>query len=687
MERIAAWSARHKVTAIGGWLALAVLAVVVGGLLGGGSLSTSDPGEAGRAERILDAQPVWVPTQENILVTGPDRGAAAQDLLASLPATGAVAVRTAVPGLVTFQFAGPDPDYARKYDAAVAAVQAVRERHPGARLDQAGDRSLSLAVDDSLKADFHRTEQLSLPLTLVILVLVFGSLIAAGLPLLLAGTAVAATFGLLQLLDNVVPVNSASSAMILLIGMAVGVDYSLFALRRYREERLADRDVPTALRITARTSGRVILVSGVTVILCLSGLLFTGLDVFRGLTLGAALVVGLSVLGSVTVLPALLSALGPWVDRARVPWLGRRRTTARESRFWATVAGTVVRRPALWGGLAALLLVLLAVPALRLHPQDAARTESLPRSVPTVDSALRMQAVYPGASAPAWVTVWRPDGAPVDVGAAVAGLHAAAGGSIREPITVDVVGTATLIRVPLAGKGTDPVSYRALTDLRERILPATVGRLAGVDFAVGGRTAIAHDFAAQLSARALWVVALVVLLALVLLVVAFRNVLLALASILLNLLSIAAALGVLTWVFQDGHFERALGFTSYGGVVGWLPLFMFVMLLGLSMDYHIFILSRIRERGSIVAGTATSAGVVTSAAVIMVAVFGVFVTLSAIEYKMLGIGMAMAILIDATLVRGVLLPAALALLGRRALPRVTAADASAGSAPSLPVRS
>lgn len=664
-----------------------MLAVVVGGSLAGGSLSTSDPGEAGRSERVLNAQPVWVPTQEFVLVTGPDREAAASELVSALAGTGAVAVRIAAPGLVTFQIAGPDPDFDAGYDAAVAAVRAVAARHPAARLDQAGDRSLSLAVDESLKADFHRTEYVSLPLTVVILVLVFGSLIAAGLPLLLAASAVAATFGLLQLLDNVVPVNSATSAMILLIGMAVGVDYSLFALRRYREELRAGREVLDALRVTARTSGRVILVSGVTVILCLSGLLLTGLDVFRGLTVGAALVVGLSVLGSVTVLPALLAALGPRVDRARVPWLGRRRTAVRESRFWARVAAVVVRRPALWGGLATLLLVLLAWPALHLHPQDAARTQSLPRTVATVDSAVRMQQAYPGASAPAWVTVWRRDGSPVDVSAAVAGLHSAAGGSIREPISVDQVGAATLIRVPLAGAGTDPQSYRALTDLRERILPATVGRVAGAEYAVGGRTAIAHDFAAQLRARARWVVALVLLLAFVLLVAAFRNVLLALASILLNLLSIAAALGVLTWVFQDGHFAGVLGFTSYGGVVGWLPLFMFVMLLGLSMDYHIFILSRIRERGSVVSGTAASAGVVTSAAVIMVAVFGVFVTLSAIEYKMLGVGMAMAILIDATLVRGVLLPAALTLLGRREQPVVTAADASAGSAPSEPARS
>ena len=714
VARIVAWSTRHRAVTILAWFLLVAVAIVGGGLLAGGSVNSTDPGEAGRAERIINRPGVDVPTSENVLiqaragaapfVANAELGRTTADLVTTLTRTGAVTQvrsplaadhqglisRDGTAGLVTFQIAGPIEEFDSHYTAATGAVQAVAARHPAVRVAQAGDHSLSKAVDESIKDDFHRAEYVSLPLTVVILVVVFGSLLAAGIPLLLAATSVAATFGLLQVVDNVVPVNSAASSMILLIGMAVAIDYSLFYLRREREERLAGRSVRDALRVAASTSGRVVVVSGCTVIVCLSGLIFTGLDVFRGVAAGVALVVGLAVLGSATVLPALLAALGHWVDRARVPWLGRRRTTARESKLWWGIASVVVRRPLRWGGLAGLLLVVIALPALGMHLQDAARTESLPRSVPTVDAAVRLQEKFPGAASPAWVVLWNPSGDPVDtpaVRAAIDGLRTRSLGPVSVD-RLDPAGRVLMVRVPLAGAGTDEVSNAALSTLRQRVLPASFGQLAGVKYAVAGRTAIAHDFAVQLRSHAALVIGFVLALALALLLWTFRSPALALASIGLNLLSIAAALGVLTWIFQDGHLGSVLGFTSYGGVVGWLPLFMFVLLFGLSMDYHIFILSRIRERraagadygSAIIGGIGTSAGVVTSAAVIMISVFGVFVSLTAIEYKMLGIGMAVAILIDATIVRGVLLPAAIALLGRRAWP----ADSEPSRVPEIP---
>jgi RND superfamily putative drug exporter len=422
--------------------------------------------------------------------------------------------------------------------------------------------------------------------------------------------------------------------------------------------------------------------------LCLTGLLFTGLDNFRGLTVGTVLVVGLAMVGSVTVLPALLALLGRRVDTGRIPWLGRRRTTATQSRAWSAMAHAVVRRPLLWGGAATLTLVIVALPAIGMRLQDPAVTNSLPRSVPAVDAAVRMQQAFPGAPTPARVVIWDKQssgGGGVDSPAVrtaiddLRGKIAASGGALAEPISVVKVDRVLVVRIPLAGSGTDTTSNRALQTLREQALPATLGRVEGIDYAVAGRTAIAYDFAGRLTSRTPVVFAFVLILAFILLVVAFRSLAIPLVSIALNLLSIGAAYGMLTWVFQDGHLASVLGFASYGGVVGWLPLFMFVMLFGLSMDYHIFILSRIRERwtagagprDAIVGGIGSSAGVVTSAAVIMTAVFTVFITLTAIEYKMLGVGMAVAILIDATIVRGVLLPAAMALLGTRAwaLPR------------------
>ncbi|MFI9581498.1 MMPL family transporter [Streptomyces sp. NPDC052236] len=719
VEAVSGWSARHPFRAITAWLLLVVVAVMSSALAGASPAPHSDPGEAGRAQDLVNAQDAGDSIRESVLIqagTEKERRAATADLVATLrripdaahdigsPLGGSSvggsaaedsAAGASAPGgspaganggrwvsqdgrshLVTFEVPGPDARFEAHYESALAAVEEVRDRHPRTRIAQAGDRSLSQAVNEGIQGDMKRAETTALPLTLLILLFVFGSLIAAGLPLLLAGTAVAAAFGLLEFAAQWVPFNSAASAIVLLIGMAVGIDYSLFSLRRVREERAAGRSVREALAIASRTSGHAVLVSGLTVMVCMTGLLLTGIDVFKGLTLGTLLVVGLAVLGSVTVLPALLSALGDRVDRARVPWLGRRRTAAGQSRVWTSIARAVVRRPLLTGSAAALALVVLTLPAFSIHLQDAAQTQSLrPGVSAAVDAAIRMQRAFPGAPTPARVVV---SADTPEVRAAVDRLHAEAAaseGALREPITAVPVGGTLVVRVPLGGTGTDPASVRALHTLRDVALPATVGQIDGVSYAVAGRTATPYDFARQVRERTPAVFAFVLALAFVVLLVAFRSVAIPLVSIALNLLSIGAAYGVLAWIFQDGHLESVLGFNSYGGVVSWLPLFMFIILFGLSMDYHIFILSRIRERWfaggvnpkeAIVGGIGASAGVVTSAAAIMTGVFSVFVILSAIEYKMLGVGMAVAILIDATVVRGVLLPAAMALLGERA---------------------
>jgi putative drug exporter of the RND superfamily len=715
VERVAGWSIRHRAWAIGGWLALVVVALLAGAVFSGPAARTDDPGESGQVKRVLNAQESYEPILENVLVQRRDadsaRGGfrddpalvqATEDLVAELARTpGAVTgLRTPLDpgaerqvsadgraGLVTFFVAGPNEEMDAHFDAVVGAVQRVAERNGDVRVVQAGDVSLSRAVDDAVKADLARSERTSLPITLGILLLVFGALVAAAIPLLLAATTVVGTFSLIAVLERWVAVNSAVSSMILLIGMAVGIDYSLFYLRRAREERAAGHGVDRSLRIASRTSGRVIVVSGVTVIVCLCGLLFSGLDVFRGLTLGTALVVGLSVVASVTVLPAVLAALGHRVDKGRLPWVGRRRTTVVESRRWAALARAVVNRPKVWGGAAVVALLVMAAPALDLRLQDAAVVDSLPRSAPTVDAAIRMQEAFPGAPTPARVAVWDVDGAgrgrtgSPEVAAAVDALRQriadgdgpSAGPVSTGPVSTVQVDEVLVVRVPLAGSGTDEVSGAALERLREVVLPATLGEVEGIDYAVGGRTAFAEDFREQLTSRAALVVGFVLVLAFVLLLVVFRSLAVALVSIVLNLLSLGAAYGVLTWVFQGGAGSSLLGFTPYGGVAGWLPLFMFVVLFGLSTDYHVFVLSRIRERrlagattrDAVVGGIAGSAGVVTSAAVIMTAVFSVFVTLSAIENKMMGVGMAVAVLIDATVVRGVLLPAAVAVLGER----------------------
>ncbi|WP_307792856.1 MMPL family transporter [Glycomyces niveus] len=689
---IADWSARHRAFAIGGWLALVALAVLSGALPLGEQASATDPGEAGVAENRIDAAGGYA-VRENVLITGPGTAAAVADLVTALEAAPDAVADIGSPlsdhgerwqsggaALVTFTILGPDAAYDANNAAVLAAVADVRAEHPGTELLQAGDATLSGAVDAGIKDDMRRAETTSLPLTVLVLLAVFGSLLAAGLPLLLAATSVAGAFGLLALLGHWVPFNGAGSAIVLLVGMAVGIDYSLFYLRRFREERAAGHDPATALRTTARTSGHVVAASGLTVIVCMAGLLITGIDVLKGLALGTALVVALAVIGSVTFLPALLALLRHRVDAARLPWLGKRRIQAAPSRFWARTAAAVVRRPLITGGLAAVFLLIAATPVIGLRLQDAAVTASLPPGASTaVDAARTMHDHFPGAATSARVVITPGAGDTLDqaeLDTAVAALHdqaAASDGRLLEPITTTALGDALVIRVPLAGDTTGPEADAALAHLRDHALPNAFART-GTEHAVTGKTALPHDFTEQLTARTPYVIAFILLLAFALLAVTFRSWAIPLASIALNLLSIGAACGALAWVFQGGHLETLLGFTSYGGVVSWIPLFMFIILFGLSMDYHIFVLSRVAERrlagaprhDAITGGIAASAGVVSSAALIMTGVFSVFVTLSAIEYKMLGLGMALAILIDATIVRGVLLPAALALMGDRA---------------------
>ena len=525
-QRLVAWSIGHRVKVLLGWLALVLVAVVAGGLVPGDDALGRDPGESGQAQQVLRDQESYEPSLENVLIQrngsegrafADDTGmrAATQDLVTTLRGLpGAVAdLRSPLDddaqvskdgrsGLVTFFVAGPDNQMSEHYTAVVDAVAKVEKRHPEIRLAQAGDRSLNRAVDDAVQDDFGRAEKFSLPLTAVILLIVFGSLLAASIPLLLAATTSIATFGLMAAIGKVMSINSATSSMILLVGVAVSIDYSLFYLRREREERAAGKSVGQALQIAARTSGRVVVVAGLTVILCIAGLLFTGLDNFRGLTVGTAVVVGLAVLGSVTALPALpalpalLALLGDRVEKLRVPWLGRRRTAADRSKVWFAVAQALVRRPVLWGGAAVLALLVMALPAMGMRLQDAGPTNSLPRSVATVDAAARMQEAFPGAASPAKVVI-SGEVSRTALDRSIAQLHsqvASHADLFAEPLSVRQVDDVTVVRVPLAGGGTDDRSNRGLETLRKDVLPDTVGKISGAEFAVSGRTAFAYDF-------------------------------------------------------------------------------------------------------------------------------------------------------------------------------------------------
>ncbi len=732
--RAGAWSARRPWLAILLWTTFVVLSAVLGGAAGTQQLTGAQQlvGESARAERLLEDAGYQVPAAEYVLVqhpTGPNRGAdfdaAVGDVADAVAATGLAAdVRSPLlPGgealrsadqrsaLVTFAVEG-EPDQAGEVIGQIEeAVADAAARHPGLSIEQFGAASSSKALEETLGRDFERAHTLSIPLSLGILVLTFGALVAAVLPVALALTAFAAALGLMAFTSHLWAVDQSATVVMLLIGLAVGVDYSLFYLKREREERARGRSTREAIAIASATSGRAVLVSGITVVVAVAGMFLTGIGTFVGMAQAAVLVVATAVLGSLTVLPATMSLLGDRVEKLRIPLLHRLRRTGQESRFWSVVVRASLRRPVLATALTAGLLVLLAVPALDLRTSQPG-ADDLPADNPVVQTYDRIQAAFPGGPTPAQVVIRADDVSDPALLAAVERLTAEAidAGAAQQPVgvTVEEEKGLVLVDLPLPGDGDGPAAEAAVRELREDIVPGTVGGVAGADVAVSGGAASSLDFNTALADRAPWVIAFVLALAFVLLLASFRSVVVAVKAILLNLLSVAAAYGVLVATFQWGWGESLLGFESTGSITSWIPLFLFVVLFGLSMDYHVFILSRIRELvdggtrtpDAIRRGITSTAGVVTSAAVIMVAVFSTFATLSQVSMKQLGVGLAVAVLLDATVVRGVLLPASMRLLGERNwylprwlgwLPRIdhgSAAGSSAGTtvpAPRPPV--
>jgi uncharacterized membrane protein YdfJ with MMPL/SSD domain/pimeloyl-ACP methyl ester carboxylesterase len=693
--RMGRWSANHWKTATFGWLAIVVVAFGIGGMVGtkNPNPTTSGPGESGRMDRILHAE-FKRPAAENVLIQSrtatagtPAFDAAVKDVVARVSREADVRnVRSPLaPGnrdqvskdghsaLVGFDIRGEFDKAPEKVDPIIKAVAAAQAAHPGFFIGEMGDGSAPKAVEDQAGKDLGKAGMLSLPITLIILVVTFGALVAAGIPLLLALTAVFATFGLVAAASQVLPMAIQVPALVLLVGLAVGVDYSMFYLRREREERAKGRSERAALEVAAATSGRSVLISGLTVMVAMAGMFVVGDKTFASFAVATMLVVAVAMVGSLTVLPALLARLGDNVDRIR---FRRRRPNGGQGRVWGWIVDRVVRRPALSAAISAGLLLLLALPAIQLRMADPS-PETYPAHLEVVKTYKRMQQAFPGSALPANVIVKTVDVNAPAVREAISKLErrALASGRAREPITIAVnkAGTVANITLPIKGSGTDKQADASLRLLRETIIPQTVGALPNTEAGVTGLTAQWKDSSDQVRSALPLVVAFVLVFAFALMLVAFRSVVVALKAIVLNCLSVAAAYGILVLVFQHGVGKDLLGFTDTSGVSPVIPLLLFVILFGLSMDYHVFIVSRIRERfqrgatmdEAISDGIRSTANVVTSAAVVMVCVFAVFATLSMLFYKQFGVGLAAAILIDATIVRGVLLPATMKLLGDR----------------------
>ncbi len=697
--RAGRWSAKHRKTAVFGWLAFVIIAFVLGGAIGQKSIADEDYGNG--SSRVADQaianadypdssdEQVLVQGKGSVKVGDPAFTAAVDDVVTRLegvkhldkiesPLAEGNEGQLSEDGrsaLVTFEVLGDDDQITDRVTPTLAATAAAQKANPDVFVGQFGDASADEAISKAFEDDFQKAEFLSLPITLLILVVAFGALVAAGVPLLLGLTAVMATLGLVAPISQIVPMDDAASSVILLVGLAVGVDYSMFYLRRKMEERDAGRSSEAALEFAAATSGQAVLISGLTVMIAMAGMFFAGSVVFTGFAVGTILVVAVAVLGSVTVLPAVLSKLGDKVEKGRVPVIGRmRHRNHGESRVWSWVLDRVLRRPVLALVLAGSLLIALSIPALSMKTVNPGAS-ALPKDLEVMQVYDRIQTAFPGGPLPALVAVQADDVTNPEVVAGIDEMTTAAlaTGKMSEPITTNVSPdkSVAVVSIPMDGNGTDDVSEGALASLRDNVIPATIDRVDGVEANVTGMTAGSKDFNDSLKSHLPIVFAFVLGLAFLLLLVTFRSIVVPAKAIVLNLLSVGASYGVLKLVFQDGHGESILGFESIGGITAWLPLFLFVILFGLSMDYHVFIISRIREavdRGmstdeAVTYGIKQTAGVVTSAAVVMVAVFSIFGSLSMIEFKQMGVGLAVAVLLDATIVRGVLLPAAMKLLG------------------------
>src|SRR5215207_6581446 len=617
--RMARWSSKHRKQAFWSWLVFVIVAFAIGNAVGANNISDVDSfnGESHDAEAALDrsglrpqSEVVFIQS-DRLTIKDPQFKAAVADVTARLPKIPYVEnVKSPLRGesavsedghaaLIDFNVAGDSNEAKDRIDPVLATVAAAQKRHPDLAVEEIGDASANKAINEVFGDDLAQAGELSLPVTLILLLITFGTLVAASVPLWIGLSAVAATLGLVNLPSQLLPIDSNLPAVILLIGLAVGVDYSLFYLKREREERAAGRSEEAALEAAAATSGRAVLISGATVIVAMAGMFISGDKTFISFAMGTIIVVAVAVFASLTVLPAMLSWLGDRVEKGRVPLLSRGRRGVGESRFWSGLTGAVMRRPGLSLVVTGALLVALSLPALGMKSVTSA-IDQLPDDLPVIVTYNKVKEVFPQEGVTATVVMKVDD---VKAGGPTTGIAALVDAVDRNPkyfkhgteLIESKDDTVAQINIPTIGSGNDQASFDALNKLRDDIVPATVGKVEGASVNVTGDAAASEDFRTNLDSRLPLIFAFVFGLAFLLMLITFRSIVIPIKTILLNLLSVGAAYGVLVIVFKNGNGESLLGFESNGGVTNWLPLFLFVVLFGLSMDYHVFILSRVRE--------------------------------------------------------------------------------------------
>ncbi|MFH8657492.1 MMPL family transporter [Streptomyces afghaniensis] len=698
--RVARWSARHPWRAIVGWLVFVALCLGVGSAVGTNSARTADfrVGEAGRAEALAAEAHLERRSAEQVLISSRSGGAldegaaraAAGDLadrMRRLPDVAGVADPLLSEDrrilMVEVALKGEERDAKDKVDALVAQTAAVQKSHPGLLLEETGSPSVSKGVDQQRSDDLALSEAITLPVTLLTLLVVFGSVTMAGVPLLLALSSIAAAVGLSMVVSHISPDAGVGTNVILMIGLAVGVDYTLFYLKREREERARSGgrlSSEALVELAAATSGRAVVVSGLAVVASTATLYLASDVIFSSLATGTIVVVLVSVASSLTALPALLVRLGRRAERRALRRAERGKPVRRMrggtsgGRVWSALLRPAARHPLATLCVSVVALLALVVPLAGLKITEMSR-DTHSRDIPAMQVYDRLNEAFPERRVTHQVVVRADASRSEEVSAALREVARRAGadplfteGSRIRSSADDRTSTLDL-KVPHLGNSEE--AYDSLDRLRDDFLPATVGRITGAEYGVSGDVARYADYPAHQNGKLPLVLGALLLVTFAMTVYAFRSVVLGLLGVALNLLSAAAALGLLVLVFQGTWAEGLLDFESTGSIGSRVPLFLFVILFGLSMDYQVFVVSRIREaalagvptRQAVLDGIRSSASVVTSAAVVMTTVFASFVFLHIIEMKQMGFVLAAAVLIDAFVVRVMVLPAAMLLLG------------------------
>ncbi len=621
-----------------------------------------------------EKQDVIVATSSRYTVDSPQFRAFARRLQAALAATGEVrgarevaVSRDGHSALVSVQI---------RSDSGAHPVEQVVEdaSSPTFEVGITGFHTTGYDFGKQSQTDLEKGElAFGLPAALIVLVLVFGAVFAGLVPVLMAILSIIVALGLVAVISLEYSLSVFIVNMLTGMGLALGIDYSLFVVSRYREERghgLAKED---AIARTGATASRAVLFSGSTFVIALLGMFIVPTSIMRSLALGAILVGIVSVAAALTLLPALLSIVGDRVNSMRVPYLGRNlgRADTAEGRFWKRIVDAVLRRPALSLALSVGAMLLLAAPIFGLHI-GANGVSTLPSSLPSKQGYVLLQRAFPVQN-PEPVRVVAVGGDPARVHRDLVQLNrrlAAEGrfgaGAIQSRRAV------ALLTSPVRGDPVGGAAVKAVRDLRANVIPSIFGG-SGAKVYVGGVTAENVDYFDAVTSPTPYVLLFVLGLSFILLTVAFRSIVVALVSVLLNLLSVGAAYGLLTLVFLDGHGAGLFGFQHTHVIDAWVPLFLFSVLFGLSMDYQVFLMSRIKERydasgsthDAVVGGVSTTARIITGAALIIVVVFAGFAAGKLVMFQQMGFGVAIALLLDATVIRSVVLPSSLALLDRR----------------------